>query len=748
MDTNIKEAALLRLADLLKHPDDLNTKVPALRKKFALEKATIDAQLKSDVQTQFDSVKVGLEKLLSGQNQMDLVKVDLKSIDQICLDSQNEIKNYPRIQKISQTHQNFIATKEFVERFTEFTTHLDQAQQLLENDMKNTREPGKNLLKIHYELYRLEQFRDITMNQAKKASMDVLATLRKFFLKLEDVASQFSSYLWQLAREIYLLASSNQGVVLVYIAKIVESEEKADQLAMAAEKARTANANLRSASSKWKLAEGSSRVIKGYRRRLFEIFDEVIAARFTEHLQQYQNDLSGTLSGLQFIFDDLTMIYEFLEPRFPKHYNLFSYFVKSYHRHIHELLTRMIQDNVDAGSVLKLLRWVRDYYTDMNQQLGVAEDLLEPRLLEGHESALVEEYLGLTRDKLSEWIRNLMKTETGEFVSRAKPPEGGANGKYGMSAAVIMFQMINQQIDIVIDSNHRDLLCSVITECTNAIKDAQFQWIDVVRSELKKQLDQPNDVPEGLVDYLIALCNDQIRSIEYTEAIIQRLELLVAGKHKEQIDMNLSSVMEGFITVSQSASKALLDIVFHDLKPIFAQIFCPSWYKEDLMLPVIATLRDYCHDFKTHMQQYPFTKIMDHLLDRFILSYLDALRNKNAKLILPDAVNKVEGDIKATYEFFLSYIPQDQVEKQMDVLLKVETIVGSSPSMVYLDFYGVRKHYPDIPIGLVETILNKREDVDRSQTKELMDTIRVKAKEQTMTNEGGASSLFSKLTLY
>ncbi|KAK9718843.1 SNARE-binding exocyst subunit S6 [Basidiobolus ranarum] len=748
MDTNIKEAALLRLADLLKHPDDLTTKVTALRKKFAQEKATIDAQLKSDVQTQFDSVKVGLEKLLSGKNQMDLVKVDLKSIDQICLDSQNEIKNYSRIQKISQTHQNFIATKEFVERFTEFTTHLDQAQQLLEEDMKNTREPGQNLLKIHYEIYRLEQFRDITMNQAKKASMDVIATLRKFFLKLEDVASQFSSYLWQLVREIFFLVSSNKGVTLVYIAKIIESEERADQLAMAAEKARTANANLRSTSSKWKLAEGSSRVVKGYRRHLFEIFDEVISNRFNEYLQQYQQDLSGTLSALQFIFDDLTMIYDFLEPRFPKQYNIFSYFVKSYHRHIHERLTRMIQENVDAGSVLKLLRWVRDYYTDMSQQLGVAEDLLEPRLLEGHEGTLVEEYLGLTRDKLFEWIRNLMKTETGEFVSRIKPPEGGANGMYGMSAAVIMFQMINQQIDIVLDSNHRELLCSVIAECTNATKDAQSQWIDVVRSELKRQLDQPKEVPEGLVDYLIALCNDQIRSIEYTEAIMQRLELLVSGKHKEQINMNLSSAMEGFMAVSQAASKALLDIVFHDLKAIFSQIFCQSWYKEDLMLPVIATLKDYCHDFKTHMQQYPFTKIMDHLLDRFILAYLNALRNKNAKLTLPNAVSKIEGDIKATYDFFLGYIPQEQVEKQMDVLLKVETLIGSSANMIYLDFYGVRKHYPDIPIGLVETILSKRDDVDRSQTKELMDTIRVKAKEQTLSNEGNVTSLFSKLTLY
>ncbi len=41
------DAAISRISDLLKHPDDLTNKFSALKKKLMLERANIDAQLKT-----------------------------------------------------------------------------------------------------------------------------------------------------------------------------------------------------------------------------------------------------------------------------------------------------------------------------------------------------------------------------------------------------------------------------------------------------------------------------------------------------------------------------------------------------------------------------------------------------------------------------------------------------------------------------------------------------------------------------
>jgi hypothetical protein len=56
-----RECAAAKLAELLKHPDDLNGKVTALRRKFAKEKVSIDAQLNSGAQSQLDNVQEGLQ---------------------------------------------------------------------------------------------------------------------------------------------------------------------------------------------------------------------------------------------------------------------------------------------------------------------------------------------------------------------------------------------------------------------------------------------------------------------------------------------------------------------------------------------------------------------------------------------------------------------------------------------------------------------------------------------------------------
>ena len=95
-----REAAVAKLAELLKHPDDLNTKVGPLARKLAKEKASIDAQLNTGVQTQLDNVQGGLETLSSSKENSDKIKDNMQLIDRLCYDAQSMIKDFPRIKKV------------------------------------------------------------------------------------------------------------------------------------------------------------------------------------------------------------------------------------------------------------------------------------------------------------------------------------------------------------------------------------------------------------------------------------------------------------------------------------------------------------------------------------------------------------------------------------------------------------------------------------------------------------------------
>lgn len=57
------EEAQQRVAELLQHPDDLSSKVAQLKAKFTAEKSSVDAILKTSVQTQLEDSQQGLSIL-------------------------------------------------------------------------------------------------------------------------------------------------------------------------------------------------------------------------------------------------------------------------------------------------------------------------------------------------------------------------------------------------------------------------------------------------------------------------------------------------------------------------------------------------------------------------------------------------------------------------------------------------------------------------------------------------------------
>jgi exocyst complex component 3 len=64
----------------------------------------------------------------------------------------------------------------------------------------------------------------------------------------------------------------------------------------------------------------------------------------------------------------------------------------------------------------------------MTYELGVSEELLEPRLLDGREDELMIDYVSLVKSKLGEWLKNLNDSEVKEFVSREYPPDADSSG--------------------------------------------------------------------------------------------------------------------------------------------------------------------------------------------------------------------------------------------------------------------------------------------------------------------------------
>jgi exocyst complex component 3 len=103
-----------------------------------MERASVEAQLKTIMEVQLDSMQKGIDSVRESKTQTESIKDALQHMDSLCGDVQNTIKNYPHIRKVSKAHQNFGATKKLVEQFMKVNEQMSRAQKLLDEDCKRT----------------------------------------------------------------------------------------------------------------------------------------------------------------------------------------------------------------------------------------------------------------------------------------------------------------------------------------------------------------------------------------------------------------------------------------------------------------------------------------------------------------------------------------------------------------------------------------------------------------------------------
>ncbi|KAL7746700.1 SNARE-binding exocyst subunit S6 [Sorochytrium milnesiophthora] len=736
-----REIALARLSDVLRHPDDLNTKLEVLRKKIASEKTVIEAQLKAGTQTQLDDCQTGLDNLFKTRDELEQVRKNLKVTDEACAQSKDMIPSFGKIKLLSKAHRNFVTTRETLIKFQGLNERVERVRGSLDDHSRNPLGSAPDLLFMHYELFLLEEFRANTMAQMKGASAEVVDTLTIYFRRLDDLSQRFTDYLWDLARHALDLINAGQGSVLVRLAKIIEHEEKADEAALAARASRNGSSSSLNAQGN----VNPLRIIKSYRSMLFDVLHESISEKFEMHYAQLKDETVKLFTELRaFVIQDLTIVYDDLVSKFPPKYKIFPFFVLEYHRHVFDTVNRVITDNLETGAILFLLRWVREYYEEMNSKLGITEELLEPKLLDGQEGVLVEDYLKLVKQKLDEWMHNLLTTETREFQTREQPPEVDTQEHYQLAAPVIMFNMVNQQIDIAMDSSRGQLLQDVIVECKQVLFTYQNHFTQVLTQEYNRFSADPSKCPGGVIEYTMALANDNLRCTEFVDLIIKRVENDAEPDYREHMLRDLNDAMDGFMKLAKTACSVLIDFAFHDVKPAFQRLFVPpAWYDNELMNDIIATLNDYCTDYQTHLQEYLFGKLITDMMDRFLLLYIDAMRNKQVKLRLPQARDRMNSDLSNVISFFAQFKSAKRVEKHFELMEKLFTVVCSSKRMIFVDYYSLAKSYSDVPLPFIEDVLLKRDDMDKPTVKEIMESIRQKAKD---VPPDAPKSVFSRLS--
>lgn len=477
--------------------------------------------------------------------------------------------------------------------------------------------------------------------------------------------------------------------------------------------------------------QANARVIKHYRSKITKAITDSIKSKFDEAYKRDEEDPTSFLENLQWMYQDIIRIETDVVPCFPPEYEIYSLYIREYHRALNVTIKKLVASEPGASVLLTLFEWLKEYKSSM-RELNVPPELLEPALLDGKEQNLIEDYLQVIVKKLDEWSANLMRTEVEEFTTRRDPPEVDADGLYGtQGGAPILFQMVNQQIDLAMDSGQGAILARVVGEANRVMRGIQEQWAKILEAEYKKQIEKPEEVAGGLVEYIIALANDQIKSADYTEALLARLEPLVSEKYRVTINERLNDAIDGYLDVAKKCTQTLIDVIFNDLKPATKTLFQVAWY-DGIMQQIVETVRDYMTDYQTYLNPSLLELLVEDLLDNFLVVYLNALAN-SPKLRIPAATEQMRDDVSIVFSFFSTMKPAKELESYFEVLELILGILEASKDLVFLSFWSFAKvHGPNL--AFVEGLIRARGDLDRSAANEVLEVVKRKIKDEGLTD--------------
>jgi hypothetical protein len=710
----------------------------------------MDAQLEVAVQAQLEVIQSGLSAINHGQTEMTGVQQEMNRIDKICQSSQALVKNFEVINAISKCHINFVQTLEMVDKLENLGKTLDELRQQLDEDRQDA--SSSNLLSMHFHLSKLLDFRDVAVRQSASARKDVQDTLKRYFIPLEDFSRQFEEHLFTLSA--ILLDTLRQGdpSLVVRIAKIVYVEDVSD---VRSKTLQDAQSSRKQGSTKSRVIAGDARNPRNYKQKFLDSIQNAIKLDFEGCLSTFPEP-ADLLENLEWIFQDLALVQQEVTIRTPKDWDMFTVFLKFYHQETYTVLNKVLALEPDGSTLLKLLEWVKLYGATMKSEFHVNAATLEPRLLDGKENDLIEDYLKIIVKKMEEWMQSLKKSEVKSFTERTEQPEMSPEGIYGMQGAVIMFQMVSQQIDVAADSGQGRVLASVVSECVRIMKDTQLNWVSVLQQETKLAQDaaakaaagkEADDVPPGLPDYIIALANDQIRSADYCEAISARVAPLVSAKYAANISEGLSAATDGFLDVAKSCLQALNRVIAQDVQSTFAKFFTKEWYGGSQMSLIVSTYREYIADCKDHLNEHLMELFLDELLDAFLVSYMEALAlNNKATLKIPKVLEQMTAEIGLAFNLFVEHIDLQNLQVHFDVLEMVIAFVQTDAETVQEDYSILKSRCWDVPGWLIEGILERRDDINKKQVRNLLDMIS-KMDAQDPRPEDPVPTIMSRLRL-
>ncbi|KAK3868957.1 hypothetical protein Pcinc_025706 [Petrolisthes cinctipes] len=700
--------ATLLVANMLQRPDQLQ-KVDQYRRRVQRKKASVEAMLKTAMQSQLDGVRTGLSQLQAALLDLREIKTCLSELETSLVRVPNLSEGLHDCRDEYARHSQYAAAMENLKHIFTVPESVEKTQRWIADG---------RLLYAHQCLMDLENSRDDLLFELHKLphqNPNDTRMLKEYFAEVQNLSDELGKQVWVILQRAINTARKEPTQVVTAL-RIVEREERADQFAAQRKKGSDF------------LPPGRP---KKWRERALSVLEGAVVQRIEGNMFEGREDSKNWLiKHLEMIrllvVEDMKVIRSLCVPCFPPHYNITQTYLQMYHKSLATHLVETIEGGLEDNEYVTLLSWTLNVYAGKefmgDPALGLNTASLGPLLDNKILDELIAKYLKNVKTNYEAWMTKALEIEEREWY-RSEPPQQDADAHYKTELPHLIHDMVRQNLEVA---------ATISGEVQVQVLISSLEQVRMFAGKFQAAVTRYHDTYyadrsqiQYYTTYMIALANSCQALVDVMVGV--KTQFWRPGS-SAPTDATIAREFDGLLTAYQRLRENMCDHLLEealvDLQDHFNSLLTQRWLQyTDSLDTICLTLSDYFNDY-SHLHQKNFDHMVQLVLNTVALRYTTAILQKRLTLRTQDDRKLVADRITAEAEKVSSVLEQvapDLVkfDSPCEVLKGLaEVIRVSDVEFISLELHRLLRRYPDMTSEHLTALLLLRGDLGRLEVRQ------------------------------